>query len=300
MSELVSTARRRELGAALRALREQRGYNGLDMALRLGWTQTMVSRVETGKRPVTPLEVVKYTGACGVHDSQQDALILLADEPDDYRLKLHDGKIPDELRALMFHESTASTIESYQSIYIPGITQTEEYARAVFEAAGLFDADDIQRLLDIRMARREVLTRFYPAQCQLFVHETALRVPVGGPHVMGEQLLHLLFVSGRPQCSIRVVPVSAGARGLLSGSFSVFGYTEGAPVIYVQHETTSEFLESKQELCAYRATLKRIASVALDETRSRECIARLADDYERQGADRDGSGAGRPRELAQE
>lgn len=299
MSELVSTARRRELGAALRQLREQHGFNGLDMALRLGWTQTMVSRIETGKRPVTPMEVVKYTSACGVHDAQQDALLQLADEPDDYRLKLHDGKLPDELRALIFHESTASTIESYQPIYIPGITQTEDYARAVFEAAEIFDAAAIDRLIEVRMARHDALTRPYPAQCELFVHENVLRVPVGGPRVMCEQMLHLLFASSRPQCSIRVIPASAGAHGLMFGSFSIFGYPEGAPIIYVEHQTTSEFLESPQELRSFRATLKRLATVALDEVRSRECIARFADDYERQGANPDGS-AGRPQELAQE
>jgi transcriptional regulator with XRE-family HTH domain len=299
MSELVSTARRRELGAALRQLREQHGFNGLDMALRLGWTQTMVSRIETGKRPVTPMEVVKYTSACGVHDAQQDALIQLADEPDDYRLKLHDGKLPDELRALIFHESTANTIENYETIYISGILQTEDYARAIFEAAGLFDATGIENRIKVRMARREVLTRVYPAQCEFFVHESALRVPIGGPRVMGEQMLHLLFASSRPQCSIRVVPASAGAYGLAFGSFHIFGYAEGAPVIYVEHQTTSEFLESPQELRSFRSTLKRLATVALDDARSREYIARLADDYERQG-DRDGSGAGRPQELAQE
>lgn len=297
VSELVSTARRRELGAALRRLREQRGLNGLDMALRLGWTPTMVSRIETGKRAVTSMEVIKYTSACGVHDHQQDALIQLADEPDDYRLKQHLGRLPDELTELVFHESTATTIESFEPIYIPGITQTEGYARAVFEAAELFDPIDFDSLIEVRLARRKVLTRSNPAQCELYVHENALRAPVGGPQVMYEQMLHLLFASSRPQCSIRVVPVSAGAHSLVLGSFTIFGYSEGEPVIYVEHQTTSQFLESREELRSYRATLKRLANVALDDAQSREFISRLASDYERQGA---ASNGGKPAELAQE
>jgi hypothetical protein len=105
------------------------------MALRLGWTPTMVSRIETGRRAVTSMKMIKYISACGVHDRQQDALIQLADEPDGYRLKQHSGKLPDELRELICHESTATTIENFEPIHVPGITQTEDYAHAVFGAA---------------------------------------------------------------------------------------------------------------------------------------------------------------------
>ncbi len=137
MSDLVSTARRRELGAELRRLREQQGINGQDMAARLQWTPTMISRVETGKRVVSQLEVLKYTTVCGLDADEQTLLLDLAVEPDDYRIKCHAGKLPDELRTLMFHESTATTIESFESIYIPGLTQTEDYARALSAKAAL-------------------------------------------------------------------------------------------------------------------------------------------------------------------
>ncbi len=86
MSELISTARRRELGAELRRLRERMGINGQDMAARLEWTPTMISRVETGKRVVSQFEVLKYTTVCGVDAITQAALMELAVEPDDYRL----------------------------------------------------------------------------------------------------------------------------------------------------------------------------------------------------------------------
>src|ERR1700749_4994538 len=100
MSEFVSTARRRELGAELRRIREGRGFNGLDMALRLGWAPSMVSRAETGKRPMTQIEVATYTALCGIAGKQLTELLSLADEPDDNRLKPHDGRVPDELSTL--------------------------------------------------------------------------------------------------------------------------------------------------------------------------------------------------------
>jgi transcriptional regulator with XRE-family HTH domain len=299
MSGFVSTARRRELGAELRSIREGRGYNGLDMATRLGWAPSMVSRAETGKRPMTRIEVATYTALCGIAGPRLAELLSLADEPDDYRLKPHGGRLPDELRTLIFHESTARDIEIYEPIYIPGITQTEDYARALFQETGILDPADIENRVQVRMSRRQVLTKVSPAQCTLYVHENTLRAPIGGPLVMHEQMLHLLFQGTRPQCSIRVIPLSAGGRGLAAGSFHIFGYTDGPPVVYVEHETTSDFLESPTDLEGYRTVLKRVASVALDEAQSRELIAWLASDYERQGAARHGDARGRAG-LAQE
>jgi hypothetical protein len=110
------------------------------------------------------------------------------------------------------------------------------------------------------MSRAEVLTRSNPAQCSLYVHEYALRSVTGSPQVMHEQLLHLLFAMSRPQCAIRVIPVSAGSRGVPLGSFQIFHYPEDPPMVYVQNETTCEFLENGQDLLAYRAVVNRIAS----------------------------------------
>jgi transcriptional regulator with XRE-family HTH domain len=283
MSDLVSTARRRELGAELRRIREKCGYNGQDMADRMGWLPSMVSRVETGKRTVTQVEVAIYTSLCNVTGDKVTELLDLAIEPDARRIKSHDGQIPDKLRTLIFHEQTANNIEVYEPIFIPGLTQTEDYIRALLKETGSLDPAGVENRVQIRLDRRSVLTRIYPALCTFYVHENALRTPVGGPQVMHEQMLHLLFQGDRPQCSIRVVPTSAGGRGLTAGSFHIFGYPEGQPVVYVQHVTTSEFLESREDLMGYRDVLKRIARVALDEGQSREFIARVASDYERQG-----------------
>jgi transcriptional regulator with XRE-family HTH domain len=299
MTIFVSTARRRELGAELRRIRESRGYNGMELAEQLQWTTTMLSRAETGKRPMTVAEVATYTGFCGVTGERQRKLLDLLDEPDDYRIKPHEGQIPDQLRSLIFHESTASYIEIFEPIFIPGITQTPEYARALLEEGGMVDSADIDHLVDIRLGRRSVLTRIDPAMVSLFVHERALRMMVGGPQIMHEQLLHLLFASGRPQCSIRVVPDAAGVRGVAPGAFQIFGYTDDSPVVYLEHETTSEFLENGRELLAYRALLNRVARVALDDAQSRSWIAQIASAYEQRAAQHDDA-ARRPPGLAQE
>lgn len=159
-------------------------------------------------------------------------------------------------------------------------------------AGGKVDPADMDERVEVRLSRRKVLTRVSPAQCAFYVHENALRMPVGGPRVMHEQMLHMLFATSRPQCSIRVVPTSAGPQGMVAGSFHIFRYSEGAPLVYLQHQTTSEFLESMKELRTYQGILNRIASVALTDAQSREFIAWMASEYEQQGAARHGSGPG--------
>jgi hypothetical protein len=249
---------------------------------------------------MTRIEVATYTALCGIAGPRLAEMLSLADEPDDNRLKPHGGRVPDELRTLMFHEQTANEITSFQPIYIPGVAQTEDYARALFAEGGIINPADIENYVQLRVSRRDVITRVNPAQGVFYIHENTLRAPIGDPQVMYEQMLHLLFLGTRPQCSIRVVPVAAGGRGMAAGSFQVFGYPEGAPVVCLQHETTSEFLENGKHLASYRKLLQRVASVALDEARSRELIALVASDYERLGAAGYADGAGRRTGLAQE
>lgn len=244
----------------------------------------MVSRVESGKRTTTKIEIANYTAVCGVVGAEQQEFLDLVVEPDDYRIKAHPGQIPDELRTLIFHESTAETIESFQPVFIPGILQTEDYARALFYDLGFDDPMVVENGIRNRLARRIVLTRNDPAQCTFLVHEHALRGMVGSSKIMNDQMLHLVFASGRPQCSIRVIPASLGARGNTLSSFQIFGYAEDSPVVYLEQETTSTFLESRADLATYRRTAQRLANVALSDAQSREFFTRMASEYEGQGA----------------
>jgi Domain of unknown function (DUF5753) len=242
------------------------------------------------------VDVGHYLGMCGAGDDVLQDLLELVNEPDDFRLQRHQGRISDQLRTLIFHESTATQIRSYQPMYIPGVAQTADYARAVFEASGILEPPQIEGRVQIRTGRVDmVLGRPKPAQCTYYIHEAALRAPIGGPRVMHEQMLHLLFLGNRVECAIRVVPFAAGARGMVDGSFQIFGYKEDPPLVFLQHETTSEFLENDEEVASYRRILQRVASVALDGAQSREFLAQVASDYERQEEARHDTGR-----LAQE
>jgi transcriptional regulator with XRE-family HTH domain len=297
MTDLQTTGRRREVGAALKRIRQERGLPAYRLAEQLDWTPSHISRSEAGKRRVTDVDAGHYLGMCGVSRRELLEVLKVVNEPDEYRLQLHQGGIADELRTLIFLESTANEIFTVEPIYMPGILQTAGYARALLQEIGVDNPSQIEGFVQIRMGRAVVLDQPKPPRCVFYIHESALRAPVGGPRVMNEQLLHLLFLGDRVECAIRVIPLAAGARGMTVGSFHIFRYKEDPPVVYVQHETTSEFLENEHEMDAYRNILNRVATVALDGAHSREFIAAMASNYERQG---DARGTGAPGRLAQE
>jgi transcriptional regulator with XRE-family HTH domain len=288
MGDIQTTGRRREVGAELKRIRKQTNLPAYKVAANLGWTASHISRSEAGKRRVTDVDAGHYLGICGAGTEQLQELLKIVNEPDDYRLQVLQGRIPDEVRTLTFFESTAATIHSFEPIYIPGVAQTPDYARALLQELAADDPEQIEHLVRIRMKRGEVLAKSKPPRCMYFIHENALRMPIGGPRVMSEQLLHLLLLGNRPECAIRVVPVSAGARGAASGTFQIFGFKEDPAAVYLQHDTTSEFLETPEEVARCQGILKRIATVALDGPESREFLANLASDFERQGDVRHG------------
>jgi transcriptional regulator with XRE-family HTH domain len=276
------------VGAALKRIRQERGWPAYRLAERLDWTASHISRSEAGKRRVTDVDAGYYLGMCGAPRGEVQEVLKVVNEPDDYRLQLHESRLPDRLRTLIFCESTAAEIYTVEPNFIPGLTQTPAYARALFHEGGLEKPSDIEDFVEARMRRCAMLDGPKPPRCVFYVHETALRMQVGGPRVMNEQLLHLLFLGNRRDCVIRVVPSSAGSRGMTVGSFHIFGYKEDPPIVYLQHETTSEFLENDYEIDAYRNILNRVATVALDGAHSKELLAAIASDYERQEEARHG------------
>jgi transcriptional regulator with XRE-family HTH domain len=283
------TAHGRELGVELRRRRELAGYNGLELANRLGWSTTKVSRVETGARIISEVDIAIYLASCGVPRLEMDGILDLAREANyDHRLKSHGEKLPDELRTLIFHETTAVEIDSYESVFVPGLLQTEDYARALFLEADQFRGDSIGFRVQARMDRQGLLRRSYPPQCTFYLHENAIRTRIGSAQIMHEQLLHLIFLTSWRHCVIRVIPRSANGVGLASTSFHRMSYVDHDPVVEIDLETKSLFLDRKSDTERYRKVLNRLDTVALDEGQSRGVLADLASVFERAEDGHDG------------
>jgi transcriptional regulator with XRE-family HTH domain len=289
MAEDKVTAHGRELGAELRRRRERAGYNGQEMARRLGWSTTQVSRVEVGARVITQSDVAIYLSSCGVPRDEMGPILELAREAGrDHRFKSHGEKLPDELQTVIFHETTAVSIESYEPIFVPGLLQTEEYIRALLRENGMYDDDSIEFRVGARMARQRLLKRVEPPRCTFYVHENVMHTIIGSRRIMHEQLLQLVFLGSWQHCAVRVLPVAAGARGLAYSSFQLMSYAESDPVIYSEHEAVSLFLDRAVHVDHYREVLNRLDAVALGEGESRRLLADLANEFDRAEEGHDG------------
>jgi len=272
MSDRESTARARELGAELRKLRESTGWSAFDFASIVGWSNSKVSRVENGLRGITEIDVVRFAAYCRATKDEMEELLARCREA------LIPGYwVPAQLSSLVFHESTATSSVSYQPLVVPGLLQTADYAAALMADKSMA-AKDAAYLLEARMTRQELLDR---RQFGFFIHEQALRLPVGGDRLMNEQMLKLVLLAEHPWISIRIVPVAAGARSALGGEFVLFAFEDARPLLYLEHGPVSLFLEDRHYIEAYRGRLAGIADVALDRGQSREMLAAMASEFDR-------------------
>jgi hypothetical protein len=159
---------------------------------------------------------------------------------------------------------------------VPGLLQTPDYARALISRVITVPTDEVEERVAARLARQELFGRGTGARFGFFLHETALRLPVGGAAVLSDQLHHLLRMSVRPPITVRVVPAAVGAHAAVNGSFRLMEFPEFHPVVYLESDTTALFLEKREQVTAYRRILGALAEVALDEGHSRDLIATVA------------------------
>ncbi|WP_297539470.1 DUF5753 domain-containing protein [Amycolatopsis sp.] len=173
--------------------------------------------------------------------------------------------MPKQLATRIDHEDKGVAIGDFQPVIFPGLLQTDDYARALIVETGNVPEDEIEDRVAARLARQSLLSRKPAVQFTFFLHEFALRLPVGGPVVMSEQLHHLLRMSVRTYITIRVVPAGVGGHPAIAGQFELMEFAEFKPVVYMDSETSGLFLEKAPEIVAYRSILNRLADIALDE-----------------------------------
>jgi transcriptional regulator with XRE-family HTH domain len=283
MGQTKSAARYRALGDELRKYREDAGLSLKQLAELTGWSASKVWRIEIGWTELSTVDVIYYLGECGYAPVQ--IMDLLAEFRDaahrkDYWLTLPGPWLEESVCELIFHEATASASVCYEPQLIPGLLQTESYARAMIGRYDSRTPEGVEVCLRARLERQQILQRPTPAQFTFFVHEHALRAVVDDPAVMQEQLLSLMLLDGAPHISVRVVPGSA----LFGGAFRLFQFKRFKDLVYLDAYIGGLFVEDREYVDQYRALIPVIADIALDEGQSRLFIADLADRYDRGSA----------------
>ncbi|MCX3288189.1 helix-turn-helix domain-containing protein [Streptomyces luteogriseus] len=276
--------RRRKLGAELRALRTSAGLTSGEAARLVSWHQSKVSRIETGTSGVKPADVRLLLDAYGVTDSQLRELLMMLAGSDDNGGRHHwwhayRGVLPPTYRDFISLESQAGTMRTLETTVVPGLLQTPEYARAVTRAAveGLPE-DRLDTLVEVRLARQDVLRADPPLELSAVLDEAVLRREVGGPGVMARQLERLVEAARLPQVRLQVLPFAAGAHIGVTGPFVIFSFssTSDLDVVVLDHLTSSLYLERKEDLQAYTEAFNALQIHALSPEDSLDFIAGTA------------------------
>jgi transcriptional regulator with XRE-family HTH domain len=281
MKDREPTVRSRELGEGLRRVMEYAGYNGTQIADQLGWSQGRVSRLLAGKRGGTGYDVSAFLAVCGVKGEERDRLMALAsDHHRPGRFLQHGPVALKQVQTLIDHETRASTVSDFQTTLIHGLLQTPDYARETMARSANLPQDEISDRIRARLARQELVSRPRAPIFTFYLHENALRIPVGGPAIMTEQLHNLLRISTRANITLRVVPARAGAHAGMSGPFTMMEIRDFKPIVYLDGEITSLFLETPIEIEVYRNILDALDDAALDQRHTRGLIAEVAREFD--------------------
>jgi len=273
------TVRLRRLAAELRSLRALSGLTRETVVERTGINAATLYRIEHGRvRPQTRT-LRTLLDLYGVDQDQQAELVsLLRDARQRGWLHAYQSELPEHYTTYIGFEGEAHSVWNYESLFVPGLLQTEDYARAVIRG-GLPHAsrDEVERRVEVRMERQAVLRNDNPLNLWSIVDEAALRRQVGGAAVMEAQLRYLMEVSELPHVTLQVIPFDVGAHAGMPGSFVFMQFAEATipDVIYIDSMAGELFLEEEGDVRRYRLTFEHLRAVAASPDASRSLIAPL-------------------------
>jgi transcriptional regulator with XRE-family HTH domain len=250
----------------VRFYREKAGLSRAELARRICKSLSLVQAIELGQRAATPevtadIEEALQTGG---------ALKQLRDE---MASGLGYQVFPAWFQDWAIKEAEAATLRWYEPLLVPGLLQTEDYARAIFSTRFRVTADEIEELVAARMRRQEILAQQNPPALWIILDEWVLRRQVGGRHIMCEQVNRLVAAAREPYVVIEVIPASTGAHEGLAGAFAIADFEETSSVGYQEGALRGQPVDEPKDVATLDLTwdmlrgqtLPRGASLALME-----------------------------------
>ena len=274
------TARRMLVGARLRRLREAKGISREDAGYTIRASESKMSRLELGRVAFKERDVSDLLMFYGVTDPEQRDQVLAevreANRPRWWRE--YANVLPGWFDNYVGLEESAAVIRTYEIQFVPGLLQTEDYARAVL-ASGLPPptSQDLERAVALRVARQWVLTRPEPPRVWVVVDEAALRRPIGDGETGGRQLKHLLEVAEMPNVALQVLPFRSGSHSPAGGAFSLlrFGEPELPDVVYIEQLVSALYLDRREYVDRYTEVMDRLSVESLTPRATTQFLRRL-------------------------
>ena len=275
MPEVHSPAlRRRELGALLRALRNEKGLTVEQVADRLLCSPSKVSRMETGQG-ATARDIRDLCDLYEVADpAERDRMMALARE----------GKRPTRWQRYELAYATYAELEedalaicAFQSSAVHGLLHTADYARANHESSmPRLNPEQIDRQIEAKLVRQSILTRVDPPRFAVVLDESALHRMVGGRRVMAAQLAKILDISALPNVTVQILPFALGAHPALESNFTILQLPDATPgVVFVEGMIGSTYLDRLEDLKRYHDVFHELQSIALDPKETSDLIAKF-------------------------
>ncbi|MFF2653987.1 helix-turn-helix domain-containing protein [Streptomyces sp. NPDC058045] len=266
------------LGRQLRALREKAGLGREDAAKLLRVTPATVRRMEMAETALKVPYVRLLLPAYGIPESDVEVFLALVDEANrpGWWHRFHDI-LPDWFSGYVSLEEAATTIRTYEPHFVPGLLQTEDYARCVLTtgSVGSLDPARLERHVALRLERQALLTRAEaPPKFWVVLDETVLLRPVGSAKVMREQLDRLLEVTELPHVTVQLAQLSAGHHPGTYSPFVLFrfGVPEVPDMVYVEYLTGALYLDQEREVAEHKEAMDRMVTHAETAGRTRELL----------------------------
>lgn len=275
------SVRARQLAAELRRLRDAATLTGEDAAGQLGWSPSKISRIENGQTAPSPADLRRLLDLYDVSGNHRGRLEQLGQSAGQRGWwDAYADTLGPEYTALIALEAEADSVRWYAPMLIPGLLQTEEYARAVI-SSGLLIAPpgEVERRVQVKVTRQRVLTRDSPLSLDVVIDEAAVLRRVGTAESMREQLEHLGAMAARPNLTLQVLPLAAGAHPATSGEFTILGFPDliAPDVVYLENMTSDLYVEQEADVYRYGLAFDRLRGLALTPEKSAQFISHAAD-----------------------
>jgi transcriptional regulator with XRE-family HTH domain len=272
--------RLRRLAAELRRLRAEAGLTREDVAERTGINEATLYRIETAKARPQARTLMALLDLYAVPDEARSELAALARQSSEESwLQSFPSELPEPYPTYISFEGEARSLLNYESLFVPGLLQTEDYARAALQR-GLPTAtkEEIARLVEARMSRQAVLIREPPLRLWAIADEAVFHRPVGGREVMQVQLDHLAEAAELPRITLQVIPYDVGGHPGMAGAFVILQFDEpgASDVVYIETQAGDLFYESETDVTRFTAIFEQLRALALPPEASVSLIQTIA------------------------
>lgn len=255
---------RATLARTLKMLRERAGKSLGQLAEDTAYDRSYLCRLESGER-------LSKRGVMVDLDAYFETDGLLAGL---WRLAQQDV-FKDKYKAFMKYEASMTIMRKY-TLVIPGLLQTEGFAREVLSAVPCpMDQDDIEEQVAARMGRQELLRREPGPHIRVILDEGALRRPATDPGVWRDQLAHLIAAAESPSIVLQVLEYATGVHDLMDGSLSLLWQADGSSVAYLEGNRFGELVEDPERVSRYRLSYDQLRDRALSPPDSAAFIKRI-------------------------